>query len=232
MTVFRTPMQKEPDTRLPANVRFIEAGDRARLATKNLTPNFQVYGERLIDINGTEYRLWSPRRSKLAAMIEKDMTVPIKSDSQVLYLGGATGTTASHVSDIADEGRVFVVEFSPRSMHNLIEVCALRKNMVPILADAKHPASYRAIVDAVDVIYQDVAQPDQAEIALTNGRFFLKPAGHLIMVIKARSIDSTADPKKVFEQEIGKLEKDFQIMEKKLLKPFHSDHLAIVARQK
>ena len=36
-----------------------------------------------------------------------------------------------------------------------------RPNIVPIIEDARHPAKYRMLVPMVDVIFADVAQPDQ-----------------------------------------------------------------------
>lgn len=225
-------MHEHSTKNLPPNVIFIKYKGKSRLATKNFTPKIQVYGERLIHANGIEYRLWSAHRSKLGAMIEKKMTIPLDADSLILYLGGGTGTTASHISDIISEGKLFVVEFSPRAMQDLLNVCTDRKNMVPVLADANNPISYKAVAGIVDVIYQDIAQPNQADIAIKNARTFLKPKGYLIMVIKARSIDSSISPKKVFEQEIVKLETEFEILEKKGLKPFHEDHLAIIAQRK
>lgn len=218
-------------TQIP-NVFSLEEEGKTRLVTKNLVPNTQVYGEKLITVDGTEYRLWSHHRSKLASIIEKGMNLALKEDSRVLYLGAASGTTASHVSDIVAKGRIFAVEFSPRTMRSLINVCSQRSNMVPVFADAKKPGSYRAIAGSVDVIYQDVAQPNQAEIALINAREFLKPGGHLVMVIKARSIDSTVDPKVVYEQELDKLGKELNLLEKIILRPYHPDHLAVIAQQK
>jgi fibrillarin-like pre-rRNA processing protein len=217
-------------TQIP-NVLSIEKGENTRLVTKNLTPNIQVYGEKLITVDGIEYRLWSHHRSKLAGMIEKRMNLPFREDSRVLYLGAASGTTASHVSDIVDKGRVFAVEFSARIMRDLIDVCSQRSNMVPIFADAGQPGLYKAIVGSVDVIYQDVAQPNQAEIALVNAREFLKPRGYLVMVIKARSVDSTLNPKMVYEQELDKLGKEFNLLDKKVLRPYHPDHLAVIAQR-
>jgi len=217
-------------TQIP-NVLSIEKGENTRRVTKNLTPNIQVYGEKLITVDGIEYRLGSHHRSKLAGMIEKGMNLPFREDSRVLYLGAASGTTASHVSDIVDKGRVFAVEFSARIMRDLIDVCSQRSNMVPIFADAGQPGLYKAIVGSVDVIYQDVAQPNQAEIALVNAREFLKPRGYLVMVIKARSVDSTVNPKMVYEQELDKLGKEFNLLDKKVLRPYHPDHLAVIAQR-
>lgn len=36
-----------------------------------------------------------------------------------------------------------------------------RPNIVPIIEDARHPQKYRMLVPMVDVIFADVAQPDQ-----------------------------------------------------------------------
>lgn len=36
-----------------------------------------------------------------------------------------------------------------------------RTNIIPIIEDARHPAKYRMLVGMVDVIFSDVAQPDQ-----------------------------------------------------------------------
>ncbi|MDW7776667.1 MAG: fibrillarin-like rRNA/tRNA 2'-O-methyltransferase [Methanosarcinales archaeon] len=217
---------------LPPNVYSIQDAGGTRLATVNMVPGTRVYSEKVVNRNGIEYRLWSPRRSKLAAMIEKGMTIPVTPHSRILYLGAASGTTASHLSDIVSCGMVFAVEFAPRVMRDLIGVCSRRQNMIPILADATRPVLYKAITGQVDLIYQDVAQRDQAGIANVNARECLKPGGYLIMVIKARSVDSTANPKQVFYQELEKLDEEFEVVDKKGLEPFHRDHLALVARKK
>ncbi|MCL7410369.1 MAG: fibrillarin-like rRNA/tRNA 2'-O-methyltransferase [Methanosarcinaceae archaeon] len=204
------------------------------LATINLVPGASVYGEKLIEIEGCEYRIWNPKRSKLAAMMIKKFNIPIKRDSKVLYLGAASGTTVSHVSDIVSEGIVYAVEFSPRTMRDLIGLCDMRPNIVPILADANKPQSYAHIVEEVDVIFQDVAQPNQSEIAAVNAMQFLKRNGHLLLSIKARSIDTVANPKNVFKNEIRKLEHEFdvgfEILDSRELAPFHEDHLGVMAR--
>lgn len=202
------------------------------LATKNFAGGKRVYGERLILEEGVEYRAWNPKRSKLAAGILKGLkTLPIKHDSKVLYLGAASGTTASHVSDIAFEGVVYCVEISPRVFRDLIVVCESRKNMIPILGDARNPQGYAALVENVDLIYQDVAQPNQAEIAIGNSEYYLKPSGYAIIAIKARSVDVTKKPEKVFRQEVKKLkDAGFNILEILPLEPYEKDHALIIAR--
>ena len=48
-----------------------------------------------------EYRVWNPFRSKLAAAILGGVDqIHMPPGSKVLYLGAASGTTVSHVSDI------------------------------------------------------------------------------------------------------------------------------------
>ena len=223
-------MSKRSYQQLPPNILPVQIGNKTRLTSKNLAPSIQVYGERLITISDMEYRLWLPQRSKLSAMIEKDMLIPIKKNSKILYLGAASGTTASHISDIIEEGRLFAVDISPRAMQQLINLSKMRNNMVPILADATRPISYKAVVESVDIIYQDVAHPDQAKIALANAKEFLKDDGFLIMQIKARSIDSTLSPSQVYKMQLKKLEDEFTILGKQILKPFHKDHLALIAK--
>lgn len=214
-----------------SNVYIVEDEAIERLATKNLTPGIRVYGEPLYRFKDEEYRAWDPYRSKLAASIEKGIVeVPIKEGSRVLYLGAASGTTASHVSDIIGEkGKVFCVEFSPRVMKELIEVSYARKNMIPILADARLPSSYRAFVEMVDVIYCDVAQPDQANILVDNAEFYLRKKGKVMIAIKARSIDVTKEPTEVFKREIKVMEDGgIKVLDVKRLDPFDKDHAMVL----
>ncbi|WP_407283051.1 fibrillarin-like rRNA/tRNA 2'-O-methyltransferase [Methanolobus sp. WCC1] len=223
-----------PVRELSSGIYELDIDDRKMLATKNMIPGMSVYGERLITEDDTEFRQWDPSRSKLGAMLLKNFDIPIESDSIVLYLGAASGTTVSHVSDILTDGLVYAVEFSPRTMRDLIQLCDQRPNIIPILADANKPQSYAHIVEKADVIFQDVAQPNQAEIAAVNSKYFLEEHGHLMLSIKSRSIDTVASPKKIFKEEVRKLESgfdiEFEVLERKELDPFHEDHLGLVAQ--
>ena len=175
-----------------------------------------------------EFRMWDPHHSKLAALILKGFMPPITESSLVLYLGAAAGSTASHVSDIARDGLVYALEFSPRVMKNLILACESRPNMIPIFADANHPEKYSYLVDKVDVIYQDISQRNQAEIALKNVKCFLKDEGCLILMIKARSIDTIAKTREIFGKEVEKLQEGASVLETVKL-PQYRDHLAVIA---
>jgi fibrillarin-like pre-rRNA processing protein len=212
------------------NVFFFPAQDGSkRLATKTLVPGAE--SEKTVTIGNNEYRIWDPYHSKLAAIILKGSPISIRKDSTVLYLGAANGTTVSFVSDIVSEGTVFAVEFSPRAMHDLVRVSGPRMNMIPILADAKQPDTYKNMVPDVDFIYQDVAQREQALIAVKNAKMFLKKDGFLVLMIKSRSIDSVKKTGEVIGSEIKNLGKIFNVKQIINLEPFHSDHTAVVAQK-
>jgi len=206
-----------------------------RLATQNLVHGHAVYGERLVKHRNAEYRTWDPYRSKLAAAILKGLeTVPIEPGHRVLYLGAASGTTASHVSDIlGEEGHVYCVEFAARSIRELVDnVCTHRFNMSPILADARLPEKYSALVGKADDIYCDVAQPEQAKILADNADRFLKPKGWTMLAVKAQSIDVTKEPSEVYKQEIRTLKsRGFGIEQTVHLEPFDKAHAMIVAQK-
>jgi fibrillarin-like pre-rRNA processing protein len=207
-----------------------------RLATRNLAPGRSIYGERLVHFKGVEYRVWDAFRSKLAAAILKGLqNVPIKRGHRVLYLGAASGTTPSHVSDIVGEtGQVYCVEFASRSMRDLINnVIAYRANMSPFLEDARIPQRYAMFIPSkVDDIYCDVAQPEQARVLADNADLLLKAHGWIMFAVKAQSIDVTKEPSAVYQQEIKVLKsRGFRVEEVVGLEPYDKAHAMIVAQK-
>lgn len=214
---------------------FVAKGKDDSLVTKNMVPGESVYGEKRIagesgEGEKTEYRVWNPFRSKLGAMIVGGMeNCPIKPGSKVLYLGGASGTTVSHVSDlVGPHGMVYAVEFSHRSGRDLTNMAKKRPNVVPIIEDARQPLKYRMLVGSVDVIFADVAQPDQARIVTLNAHMFLKNGGWFVISIKANCVDSTAAPEAVYASEINKLKKEkCKPKEQITLEPYHRDHAIV-----
>ena len=223
---------------------FVARGKEDLLVTKNLTPGESVYGEKRISVensantvNGddapapatkTEYRVWNPFRSKLAAGILGGLDeIFIKPGAKVLYLGAASGTSVSHVADIVGPtGTVFAVEFSHRSGRDLINMATHRTNVIPIIEDARHPLRYRMLVSMVDVIFADVAQPDQARIVGLNAHLYLKVGGGVVVSIKANCIDSTAAPEAVFAREVTKMrEERIKPLEQLTLEPFERGKL-------
>lgn len=207
------------------NVYFIELDGKEMLSTMTHFPDQDA-----IEFEGKTYRPWNPATSKLASMIMKGMKIPLNRGSKVLYLGAASGTTVTRVSDIADEGLVYSVEFAPRPARDLLRAIEDRVNVIPIVADARYPEKYPPFIDSVDVIYQDVAQPGQAGIAIANADKYLKPGGTLIMAIKAKSISTTGNVGDIYREELESLEKSFDVLDKMSLEPLHHDHLAVLCK--
>lgn len=235
------PVVVEPHHAMPGV--YVLRGKDDSLCTLNLVPGVSVYQEKRVAVKdpsavgddgqpvSKEYRVWNPFRSKIAAAIAgKIAGIHIVPGSRVLYLGAASGTTVSHVSDIVGPtGVVYAVEFSLRSGRDLVEMAKRRPNIVPIIEDARYPQRYRMLVGMCDVVFIDVAQPNETEILVANAAHYLKDDGHFLISIKANCIDSTAAPEKVFQSEIEKM-RTLGLKPKVYvtLEPFQRDH-AVVA---
>ncbi|KAL4341776.1 hypothetical protein GQ457_08G034360 [Hibiscus cannabinus] len=224
---------------------FVAKGKEDALVLRNMVPgrlstmkrgslfSMLEYEHSELTLDGTkvEYRVWNPFRSKLAAAVLGGVdNIWIKPGAKVLYLGAASGTTVSHVSDVVGpNGVVYAVEFSHRSGRDLVNMAKKRTNVIPIIEDARHPAKYRMLVGMVDVIFSDVAQPDQARILALNASYFLKAGGHFVISIKANCIDSTVPAEAVFQSEVKKLQQEqFKPFEQVTLEPFERDHACVV----
>jgi fibrillarin-like rRNA methylase len=212
---------------------YVMQGKKAFL-TSNLDKGKKIYGERIFDFGNMELRLWNPYRSKLcAAMHNNARRTLIKSNSTVLYLGASSGTTVSHLSDILKDGLIYAVEFSPRTLRELVQNCVDRHNVIPILGDVNRPFEYSKLISGpVDILYMDVAQPNQSELLLKNAEWFLNSkGGQFLYAIKARSIDSVGRPQDIFDKEIEFLEAaGFVITDQIALDPFTEDHLMLFGR--
>jgi fibrillarin-like pre-rRNA processing protein len=215
------------------NFFWVKVDGQEKLATENLVAGNQVYKEKLVNKKGIEYRVWDPFRSKLAAVIMNGLEIfPFKEKSKVLYLGVSTGTTISHISDIVGPGGIiFGVEHSSRVARDFLDrVASYRKNIIPIMQDARQPQQYFSVFGKVDVVYVDIAQPDQTEIAITNCKMYLKNEGYLFLVIKTRSIDVTKAPRKIIENEKKKLQTNFELEQVIDLMPYDKDHALVIAK--
>lgn len=206
------------------NVFVGEVEGKRRLFTKSAYPPH--YGERKIG----EFREWIPQRSKLGALLIKGGRVRIERNMKMLYLGCASGTTVSHISDILDRGVIYGVEYSAKPFQKFLELAMERKNIIPILGDAGKPERYSGIVEKVDFIYQDIAQRNQVEIFRKNFEFFAKDNSEGLIFVKARSIDSTREPEEVYAEVVDDLEKNFEILGKGDLNPYHRDHIFVYVR--
>jgi len=206
--------------------------EKGRIFTENLhsCKGIKVYGERIIKNNCGEFRSWNPYRSKLAAAILCGLSkINLSINSHVLYLGAATGTTVSHISDIAKEGTVYAIELSPFAMKDLLQLSKKRKNIIPIMSNANHPDRYCTIVPTVGFLYQDISQRNQSEIFINNVNRYLKKNGQGVIMVKARSIDVSMKPKKVYELVTDELEKHkLRIVDIIDISHYEKDHAAIV----
>lgn len=195
--------------------------------SKNSVPGNTVYGERLVSIDGSEYRAWDPKRSKLAAFIMfSGVKGWISQDDTVIYLGASTGTTVSHISDIVDKGQIYAIEVSKRTFRELIPNCAPRKNIIPMLGDARDEDLMAGILTKADFLYSDVAQRDQGQIFVSNFNRYHCDSG--ILMLKCRSIDVTADPRQVAKETVSAIRNRGLKCDDPLdIGAFEKDHFAI-----
>lgn len=208
--------------------------DKPKLYTINFAPGRKVYGERLIEQDGIEYREWDPYRSKIAAiLLNNPINDYFSSVKSCLYLGAASGTTISHLSDIMAEGYIYAVEFAERSIRQLVQNMVDRPNVIPILGDARHPDDYsKSIFSKVDLLYQDVAQPNQSGIAIANADYYLEEGGIIILAVKSQSIDSLDKPEKVFKkEEQGLINAGYDIIETLNIHRYAAEHAVLIAKK-
>ncbi len=195
-------------------------------------PGDRVYGEKIRTVDGIEYRHWDPFRSKLAALlVQGGPGAAWAGAGSALYLGGAHGTTVSHLADLLDPAPIFVVEKSPTAFAPLLALARRRSNLLPILADAQLPERYRADVGQVDLLYQDVAQRNQAAIFVENARATLAPHGRGLLMLKVRSVTQRRPSSAIVRDaraELGRA--GLSVVGEFPLAPFARDHVAMVVR--
>ena len=155
--------------------------------------------------DGKEYRSWSPYTSKIAAFIlEGGDAGALSSSSCVLYLGASYGTTVSHIADILPDATINCVEVAVKPYVGLQSVARSHRGIVPILEDANHPERYSAIAGSPDLLIEDVAQKNLADILVRNMECF-HSISSFYLVVKARSIDSSARPEAVYDKVMRRL---------------------------
>lgn len=194
----------------------------------------KTHGEDIRRLNSKEYRVWNPFRSKLGAAVAVHLKeFPIQPGTKVLYLGIAQGQSATYVADVVGpSGVVYGIEFAERAVRDLLPVCEKRPNIIPILGDARMPEQYEMMVETVDVVFNDVAQPDSVLIGLRNCERFLKKGGYYMYSVKTRSVDVTKKPRQIVDDETKVIENaGFNIVDVKMLAPFEDDHGFILAQK-
>jgi fibrillarin-like pre-rRNA processing protein len=180
-----------------------------------------IYGEQVTSKGGKYFRLFSPLKSKLSSSIKLGLQPKIRKEDHMLYLGAGAGTTASHLADSLSSGKIFAVEFSPVPFIKLMSISDLKENINPILIDAQKPEMFGIFIDRVDIIYQDVSQPNQIEIFTKNMKFFRSERG--ILMLKTFSLRSDFS----IDKEIKKIDENFTVLQMKDISRFHRGHYAI-----
>jgi fibrillarin-like pre-rRNA processing protein len=224
-----TPFERHPDN---PNLRRRSEEGRFSLWTVALGEGGPVYGERILERPDAALRRFDPSRSKLsAALLKADDLPPPRPDECWLYLGAATGTTASHLADmVGRSGRVYAVEKSVRPFVRLLALAERYPNLYPILADARAPASYLGLVPPVDGIYADIAQPDQVAIVQSNAREFLRAGGRLYLALKTASMGRERSAEDHARDASDALRAEFTVRAPVSLEPFHRRHFMVFGR--
>jgi fibrillarin-like pre-rRNA processing protein len=228
----RAPRRFVADRRSPrlARVQFL---DRTELFTETVGDPPPVYGERWAVSGAKAFRSFEPGRSKLSAGLVHDWSGPLPiGGERWLYLGAASGTTASHIADlVGPSGRVYALERSPRPFARLLSLAERWPNILPILGDAREPRSYSGLVPPVDGVYGDIAQPDQVEIIRRNAELFVRREGDaVVLALKTSSMGRERESTghlAVAERELAPY---LQLSPSVRLDPFHKAHYLVGGR--
>ena len=180
-----------------------------------------IYGEQVTTRGGKFFRIFSPLRSKLSSSMRLGLKPDLRKGDHMLYLGAGAGTTASHISDSLSAGTIFAVEFAPVPFIKLTSLSTIKDNVYPILSDAQKPEMYGIFMDRVDVIYQDVSQPNQIDIFAKNMNYFDVKRG--ILMLKTFSLRSDFS----IDKEIMRIKENFSVQQIKDISRFHRGHYAI-----
>ena len=202
-----------------------------KIATLNLSVGSKEKDEGIIKMNGNEYRIWKPYRSKLAAAIINGMEIfPILKKSKILYFDATMENTASYISDIVgNDGKIFVVVNSNKPSNFMQKMVDKRSN-VTMIHHTENLAQHKSINDKVDVIYMNVSDKNNLDIAILNSKAYLKDGGYLLLVVKTADISVNkygAEPENNQRKKIRML---FEMIQEINLADFFKDNTMIVAK--
>ncbi len=209
---------------------FLEADNviitKKGIYTKNATPGFKVYDEENKFFDNKEYRFWNPFKSKISAALMKGLKLNFKNFNNILYLGAASGTTVSHISDIIfndKNKKIFAVEFSRETYIDLFFLSKKRNNIIPFFEDAFKTKNYFKYIPKIDFLFMDIAQKNQVEI-LKKNTVFLNENSIILFALKAKSVDVSKSNKQIYIEVKKSLEETFIILQELNLEPYEKDH--------
>ncbi|CAN1795841.1 rRNA 2'-O-methyltransferase fibrillarin 2 [Linum perenne] len=214
---------------------IVKGKNNDAMCTKNLVPGEAVNEEELISVKNkdgieTEYRIWDPSKSKLAAAIQCGVeNIWVKPGSRVLYIGDVCETKVSHLSDlVGPDGLVYVVSSSDA----VVNMAEKRSNVIPIYDDYSAAEMYLMLVSMVDVICADLEDPLKVRGPTinvgglaTNALYYLRAGGHFLVFTQADSIVQTSENGVAIETLTREEKREFNILE--MIK-LEQDHKGLV----
>ena len=212
---------------------WVTVRNEKKLATLSNMSTNQDYKENLVQTNGKRYSIWNPYMSKLAAAIINGMEIfPILKKTKILYLDPTTEKTVKHISNIVGiNGKIFVVRDVMKNSKNFLEqIVKNRSNIFTIVPDKTNPARLTGMTETVDVIYIDIAEHNQTEIAIQNCKNHLRIGGFLMLIVPTKNIDFTSNPSKKNQEERKKLQTSFDIIQEINLTDFFKEYSMVIAK--
>ena len=202
-----------------------------KIATLNLSVGSKEKDEEIIKVDGNEYRIWKPHRSKLATAIINGMEIfPILKKSKVLYFDATVENTASYISDIVgNDGKIFVVVNSNKPSNFMQKMVDKRSN-VTMIHHTENLAQHKSINDKVDVIYMNVSDKNNLDIAILNSKAYLKDGGYLLLVVKTADILVNKYGVEPENNQRKKIRMLFEMIQEINLADFFKDNTMIVAK--
>ena len=212
---------------------WVTVRNEKKLATLSNVSTNQDYKENLVEMNGKQHSIWNPYMSKLAAAIINGMEIfPILKKTKILYLDPTSEKTIKHISDIVGiNGKIFVVRNIMKNSKNFLEQIAKnRSNIFTIIPDKTNPARFTGMTETVDVIYIDIAEHNQTEIAIQNCKNHLRIGGFLMLIVPTKNIDFANNPSKKNQEERKKLQTSFDIIQEINLMDFFKEYSMVIAK--
>ena len=212
---------------------WVTVRNEKKLATLSNVSTNQDYKENLVEMNGKQHSIWNPYMSKLAAAIINGMEIfPILKKTKILYLDPTSEKTIKHISDIVGiNGKIFVVRNIMKNSKNFLEQIAKnRSNIFTIIPDKTNPARLTGMTEMVDVIYIDIAEHNQTEIAIQNCKNHLRIGGFLMLIVPTKNIDFANNPSKKNQEERKKLQTSFDIIQEINLMDFFKEYSMVIAK--
>ena len=212
---------------------WVTVRNEKKLATLSNVSTNQDYKENLVEMNGKQHSIWNPYMSKLAAAIINGMEIfPILKKTKILYLDPTSEKTIKHISDIVGiNGKIFVVRNIMKNSKNFLEQIAKnRSNIFTIIPDKTNPARLTGMTEMVDVIYIDIAEHNQTEIAIQNCKNHLRIGGFLMLIVPTKNIDFANNTSKKNQEERKKLQTSFDIIQEINLTDFFKEYSMVIAK--